>query len=100
MGFPGDEFDAETALRYGFVQEVVDDGAALARATEIAETIAAQAPLAVKATLEAARQALVEGPAATYAADRARWAALVKSEDVAEGIASFKERRPPVFQGR
>jgi len=96
----GDEFDAETALRFGFVQEVVADGAALARATEIAGTIAAQAPLAVRATLEAARQALFEGPAAAVEGDKARWAMLSKTEDVAEGVASFKERRPPVYRGR
>lgn len=96
----GDEFDAETALRFGFVQEVVADGTALDRAVEIAETIAAQAPLAVKATIEAARQALFEGPAAAVEGDKARWATLSKTEDVAEGMASFKERRPPVYKGR
>ena len=96
----GDEFDAATALRFGFVQEVVAPGAALARAIEIAQTIAAQAPLAVKATIEAARQALFEGPAAAIEGDKARWAALAKTEDVAEGVASFKERRPPVYRGR
>jgi len=61
----GDEFDAQTALRYGFIQEMAPPGTQLTRAIEIAETIAAQAPLAVKATLEAARQALFESPAAT-----------------------------------
>jgi enoyl-CoA hydratase/carnithine racemase len=96
----GDEFDSATALRFGFIQEVVADGEARGRAIEIAETIAAQAPLAVKATIEAARQALFEGPAAAIAGDKARWAMLSKTEDVAEGIASFKERRPPVYKGR
>ena len=96
----GDEFDAATALRFGFVQEMVAPGDALARAIEIAEIIAGQAPLAIKATLEAARQALFEGPAAAVESDKARWAALAKTEDVAEGVASFKERRPPVYQGR
>jgi enoyl-CoA hydratase/carnithine racemase len=96
----GDEFDAETALRFGFIQEVVADGGALARATEIAETIAAQAPLAVKATIASARQALFEGPAAAVEGDKARWKALTKTEDVAEGVASFKQRRPPVYKGR
>jgi len=96
----GDEFDTETALRFGFIQEVVADGAALGRAIEIAETIAAQAPLAVNATIEAARQALFEGPAAAVETDKARWAKLSKSEDVAEGIASFRERRSPVYKGR
>ena len=40
----GDEFDAATALRFGFVQEVVPAGEEFVRALAIAEKIAAQAP--------------------------------------------------------
>ena len=96
----GDEFDAETALRYGFIQEIVPPGRQLERAVEIAETVAAQAPLAVRATLEAARMSLFEGPQATVDSDRARQSALAQSADFAEGVASFKERRDPVYRGR
>src|SRR5258706_12414626 len=47
----GDEFDAQTALRLGFIQEIVEPGRQQDRAIEIAQIIAAQAPLAVRATL-------------------------------------------------
>ncbi len=56
----GDRFDAVEAHRIGLVQEVVPAGAELERAFELAERIAAQAPLAVQATLAAAREALVD----------------------------------------
>lgn len=56
----GDRFDATEALRIGLVQEVVAAGTELDRAFELAERIAAQAPLAVQATLAAAREALVD----------------------------------------
>ncbi len=54
----GDEFDAATALRLGFVQEVVPDGEQIARAEEIARRIAEAAPLAVRAMRSNARKAV------------------------------------------
>src|SRR5271168_78230 len=56
----GDEFDAAEAHRIGLVQELVEPGKQLDRAIAIAETIAAQAPLGVRATIASARQALNE----------------------------------------
>ena len=58
----GDEFNAETALRLGFVQEVVAPGSERQRAIEIATLISEQAPLAVAATLANARKAVFDGP--------------------------------------
>src|ERR1700759_3326019 len=62
----GDEFDAAEAHRIGLVQEVADDGAAaLAKAREIAQTIAERAaPLGVRATLASAHLARSEGEVA------------------------------------
>ncbi len=57
----GDEFGAEIAHRMRFVQEIVEPGRQLERAIEIAERIAAQAPLAVAATLASARKMIREG---------------------------------------
>jgi len=96
----GDEFDAETALRLGFVQEVVETGRQLARAIELAQRIAAQAPLAVQATLRNAALAVDHGPAAAVAEFGSTQLRLMASEDAAEGVASFREKREARFSGR
>ena len=97
----GDEFDAAEALRMGLVQEVLaDPAAALARGLELAHTIAGAAPLAVRATLAASHEALAEGDAAAAAGLVPRLQGLFGSADVAEGIASFVERREARFTGR
>jgi enoyl-CoA hydratase/carnithine racemase len=96
----GDEFDVATALRLGFVQEVTEPGGQFAEAMRMAQRIAAQAPLAVAATLRNARLAAERGPAAAVQDFRPTQAALMQSEDVKEGIASFVGRRAAVFRGR
>ena len=96
----GDEFDAQTAFRLGFVQEVVEPGRQKERAIELARHIADQAPLAVKATIENARIALGEGPAAASALFGATQSRLLASEDFLEGLRSFKDKRPSRFRGK
>jgi len=96
----GDEFDAETALRLGFVQEVVPRGESLARALALAERIAKQAPLAVRASRENSAIAMRQGPEAAERAFRRQLAEIAPSEDFAEGVQSFIERREGVFKGR
>ncbi len=96
----GDDFDAAEALRMGMVQEVVPAGEQLARATALATTIAAQAPLGVYATLKSSRAAL---PANEHAAALQLMPDLVpimKSQDVQEGLTAFIQRRPGAFTGR
>ena len=96
----GDEFDAPTALRLGFIQEIVETGRQKDRAIELAKVIAAQAPLAVRATIENARIALREGPAAASALFGSTQARLLASEDFQDGLRSFREKRAPKFSGK
>jgi enoyl-CoA hydratase/carnithine racemase len=95
----GDTFTAGEALRIGLVQEVVEDGH-LEAAIALAQRVAAQAPLGVRATLASARQAVVDGQEAA-ASDLMRHAmTLFSSDDAKEGVASFLERREAKFTGR
>jgi enoyl-CoA hydratase/carnithine racemase len=95
----GDEFGAAEALRLGFVQEVVPAGRQKDRALEIARTIAEQAPLAVRASLLSSRMAIEHGPTAAIHAFNAQQAKLLATEDAAEGVRSFTERRKGRFTG-
>lgn len=96
----GDELDAAEAHRIGMVQEVVDAGRQLERAVEIAETVAKQAPLGVYATLASARRAEAEGEQAALARLLPDLLPILDSEDAAEGLRSFLERREARFEGR
>ena len=96
----GDEFNAAEAHRIGLVQEVVEPGQQLARTEELAQVVAMQAPLGVRATLASSRLAITEGE---EAAIRRLWPdlqPLIQSEDIREGIQSFIERRQANFKGR
>jgi len=94
-----DEFGAEEAIRIGLVQEIVPAGKQLERATEIARVIAAQAPLGVQATLANARVARAAAEQAAVEHLRETVPRVLRSEDAAEGVRSFLERRAGDFVG-
>lgn len=96
----GDAFDAAEAHRIGLVQEVVPDGTQLDRALEIAERIAAQAPLAVQAALANARLALRDGDGAAERALQPELVRLLSTEDAALGLQAFLARTTAEFVGR
>jgi enoyl-CoA hydratase/carnithine racemase len=95
-----DEFSAQEAYRIGLVQEVVPAGQHVERAMELARIIAANAPLGVQVTREAGRKFIEAGEQAAIAAIGTIRERVMKTEDAAEGIRSFMERRAATFQGR
>lgn len=96
----GDRFDAAEAHRMGLVQEVVEPGAQLTRARELAARIAAQAPLAVQATLANARLAVRAGDGAAEAQLQGELVRLAQTEDARIGMQAFLTRTDPEFVGR
>ena len=95
-----DEFDSAEALRCNFVQKVVPAGQELDEALNIAQRIAIQAPLAVVATRLNVFKAVEEGPLAAVSEFIETQKRLSNTEDAAEGVRSFVERRPSRFSGR
>ena len=96
----GDRFDAEEALRIGLVQEVLPPEALRDKAIDIARTVAKRAPLGVQATIRSARTAAHQGLDAAIAELLVIARELMDTEDAAEGIRSFIERREGDFKGR
>ncbi len=82
------------------MQEVVEHGSQLARALELAEVIAAQAPLGVYATLASSRAAIPTAEVAAGARLMPDLVPIMKTADVEEGLHAFIERRPGAFKGR
>jgi enoyl-CoA hydratase/carnithine racemase len=93
----GDEFSAQDAYRLGLVQEVAPAGQQLARALAIADTIARQSPVGIRATLVSARLARDQGSAQAWARMLPDMQAAVASDDAVEGLNAFLERREPRF---
>ena len=77
-------FDADTAFRLGLISEVTPVGEQLSRATEIARTIASNAPLAVQAAIASARAAERAARDAAVAVLFERNAQIAASGDAAE----------------
>ncbi|MFO0553714.1 MAG: crotonase/enoyl-CoA hydratase family protein [Polyangiaceae bacterium] len=96
----GAEFGAAEALRIGLVQEVVPAGQEVSRAKDLGALIAKQAPLGVIGSLENARVAVDQGFDAARDHLGAMLPGILASEDAAEGVRSFVERREARFTGK
>ena len=96
----GDEFDATEALRIGLVQEVVAIGQQLERALELAQHIAAAAPLSIQATLASAHLALTAGEEEAARQLLPEFGRLLRSQDMRERMNALQEGRQPTYTGR
>ena len=91
----GDPLTARRAYEIGLVNEVVPLAELRARTQQMAERIAANAPLSV---LAAKRTAYLSRPDLFDEAERI-WAPVYHSADAQEGPAAFRDKRPPVWTG-
>ena len=90
----------EEALRAGLVNEVVPAAELLTRAEAILRQVFAQAPLAVKFSLEAVNKGMETSQAEGMALEASLFGLCAGTEDKQEGTRAFLQKRPPQFQGR
>lgn len=96
----GDHWGASEALRMGTVQDVAPNrDAALAKAVEIANKIAACAPLGIKTSLASSHMAL-EDLQAALAKLEDQYRTLYMTRDFQEGRDAQAQKRRPVYEGR
>ena len=88
------------AKEIGLIGHVVPDGTALDKAMEIAEVIAENAPLSVKAVLASLREGAEMTEADALANELTHGWPIFATEDAKEGATAFKEKRKAQFKGR
>lgn len=100
MLLTGEPLGAERAWSLGLVNRLVEPGSVVATALELADAVAAPSPVAQAATLAALAEidAVLDGPG--WTATRRASSTVQASADAAEGIAAFREKRPPEWPGR
>jgi enoyl-CoA hydratase/carnithine racemase len=99
--FTASRIDAEEAQRIGIAERVCDDEELESVVDELASTIAAQPPLAVRATKRAVAAAM-SGMSVRdgLVVEAEAQSVCLQSDDMKEAIAAFVEQRPPVYRGR
>jgi len=95
-----DRISPQRALEMGLVNRVVPRDQVMATARELADTICLNGPLAVKACKQSAKESTFLGLKAALDNEMSYSANIFMSEDAKEGLAAFKDKRPPVWKGR
>jgi len=96
----GRHITAAEALSVGLIGHVVPDGQALGKALELADMIAANGPVAVRAILRVIRETEGMPENEAFALEAKDGMAVFGSEDAKEGPRAFAEKRKPQFRDR
>jgi enoyl-CoA hydratase/carnithine racemase len=96
----GEMISAQEAYRIGLVNAVVPAAEVIARAEAILKQIFANAPLAIKYSLEAVNRGLEISQSEGQALEAAFFGLCAGTEDKKEGTEAFLQKRAPHFQGR
>jgi enoyl-CoA hydratase len=100
LALTGDPIDATRAHQFGLVNDLCEPGQALETARALARRIEANAPVAVRAARRVMYAAMTEDEATGWRLSGEGMAEAMSSEDMAEGLTAFIEKRPPNWAGR
>ena len=98
--FTADLIDAETALKLGVVNSVVEDAELAATVNKLAGRLAAGAPIALAFIKKMVNRSGGLDLASALAFEEDMQCICMQTADHQEGVQAFKEKRPPVFQGK
>jgi len=96
----GGMISAQEAFRIGLVNEVVPAADLTPRAEAILKEIAANAPVAVRCSLEAVNKGMDASQREGFALEASYFGLCAGTEDKKEGTSAFLEKRAPQFHGR
>ena len=96
----GNRMNAAEAYRLGFVNYVVPQDQLMAKAEELATTIAENAPLAVRTIKDVVERCSGRPLEEAYQIENEGWRIVTSSEDAQEGPRAFLEKRKPNWKGR
>jgi enoyl-CoA hydratase/carnithine racemase len=96
----GGMIGAQEAYRIGLVNEIVPAANLIARAEEILKQIAANAPVAVRLSLEAVNKGMDTSQSEGFALEASYFGLCAATDDKREGTSAFLEKRAPQFHGR
>jgi enoyl-CoA hydratase len=100
MILTGEPVTAARAYQLGLACRIAPEGDALPEALRLAETIAANAPLAVQASRNLASRAFVDDEETLWQAGFEEFMKVLASEDAKEGPRAFIEKRAPRWQAK
>jgi enoyl-CoA hydratase len=100
LALTGEPIEAERAHELGMVNRLCEPGEAVLTALGLAESIAANGPLAVAATKRVLVESLDWPEAEFFERQQEIVEPVMRSEDAREGATAFAEKRPPVWKGR
>jgi len=96
----GGMISAQEAYRVGLVNEIVPAANLIARAEEILNQISANAPVAVRLSLEAVNKGMDTSQSEGFALEASYFGLCAATDDKKEGTSAFLEKRAPQFHGR
>ena len=96
----GELIDAETALRIGLIEQILDTGKARGTALLLASKMARQSPVAVRTIKPLIQGARERGANTWLPEERERFVDLFDADDTREGVNAFLEKRDPQWRNK